>query len=94
MNDNELKQREEGARIIIERCKQFAQELGVDLKGVDWKEDIKQGRQAYTLIVHVGPGPDEIPLGQAEILAYSTRTGTEGTDEKLRSVIQKRPSGY
>jgi hypothetical protein len=91
---NELEQRRKGAAMIIERCKQFAQELGVDLEGVEWKDNIEDARDAYTLVVHVGPTPDQMPLAHTEIEAYATKTSTKGTDEKLKSIIQKRPSGY
>lgn len=94
MNADESKQRQRGAEMIIARCEELARELGVELKGAKWKEDIKDARDTYTLVVEVGPSPDQIPLDSTEIRAYSTKTGTEGTDEKLKSVIQKRPSGY
>lgn len=94
MNADEPKQRQQGAEMIIARCKEMARELGVDLKGVKWKEDVEDARDVYTLVVEVGPTPDQIPLGSTEIQAYATQTDPEGTDEKLKSIIQKRPSGY
>ena len=94
MNADESKQRRQGAEMIIARCKELAQELQVDLKGVKWKEDAENARDVYTLVIEVGPTPDQIPLDSTEIEAYAAKTDTQGTEEKLRSVIQKRPSGY
>lgn len=94
MNADELQQRRKGAQMIIERCKKFARELGVDLKRVEWKEDISDAKDVYTLVVHTGSEPDEIPLDHNELQAYPAKTSTTGTDEKLKSAIQKRPSGY
>ncbi len=94
MNADESKQRQQGAEMIIARCKELARELGVDLKGIKWKEDAENARDIYTLVVEVGPTPDQIPLDSTELQAYGKKTNTEGTEEKLRSVIQKRPSGY
>lgn len=86
---NELEQRRKGAEMIVERCKRLASELGVDLDGVEWKENIEDSRDVYTLVVHVGPSPDEVPLADTELQAYSTKTNTHGTDEKLKSIIKK-----
>jgi hypothetical protein len=94
MQADQKEQRQRGAGMIIERCKQLAQELGVQLKEVRWKDDVKEAREAYTLVIHVDRTPDEIPLAHTELRAYATDKGTQGTDEKLKSVIRKRPSGY
>lgn len=93
MNGDNLRQRQQGADMIIERCKGLARELGVKLKSVGWKDDIEQERDTYTLVIHVGSAHDEIPLDHTELQAYPSRTSTAGTDTKLRSLIRKRPSG-
>jgi hypothetical protein len=94
MNADETKQRQQGAEMIIARCKELARELGVDLKEVKWKEDTEDARDVYTLVVEIGPTPDQIPLDSTELQAYASKTNAQGTDEKLKSLIQKRPSGY
>jgi hypothetical protein len=93
MNPEEQRQRQRGAELILERCRRFAQELNVELKDVHWKDDVQDARNAYTLLVDAGRDVDEIPLSHAEIQAYATGTSTAGTDEKLKSIIEKRPSG-
>lgn len=90
MDTDRMEQRREGARMIIQRCKEFASELGVDMKDVRWKEGVEEEKNAYTLIVHVESKPDEIQLADTELEVYPTGMNTKGTDAKLRSIIKKR----
>lgn len=86
---DKLEQRRKGAEMIIERCKQLADELNVDLKGVEWKEDVAEDTTAYTLMIHVGAEPDKIELAATELESYSAGTNTKGTEAKLKSIVKK-----
>jgi hypothetical protein len=90
MNDDKSQQRRKGAEMIIDRCKALARELGIDLKGVEWKEDIEEPKQNYTLRVHVDTGSNQIQLSDTELQAYPSKTNAAGTDTKLKSIIDKR----
>jgi len=87
---DKLEQRRKGAEMIIERCRRLADELGVNLKAQKWKEDVAKDQDTYTLIIHVGPEPDQIQLADTELEAYASGATTKGTDAKLKSIIKKR----
>jgi hypothetical protein len=89
-NAEKPQKRRKGAVMIIDRCKQLARELGVDLEGVEWKENIEDAKKAYTLVVRVGSECNEVQLADTELQAYPSKTNTEGTDAKLKSIIKKR----
>ncbi len=76
--------------MILERCRQLADELEVNLKAIEWKEDVTDDRNAYTLIIQVESGSDEVQLANSELEAYCAGTTTTGTDAKLKSIVKKR----
>lgn len=86
---DKIEQRRKGAGMIIERCKRLAEELEVNMKGVEWKEDVADDKDGYTLIIHVGTEQDEIRLADTELESYAAGTNTKGTEAKLKSIIEK-----
>jgi hypothetical protein len=90
MSSDDVKQRRKGAEMIVERCKQLAQELGEDLQGIEWEEDIEEASQSYTLRVRVESGSGEIKFSGAELKTYCSNTDAQVMDAKLKSVIEKR----
>ncbi len=86
--DKSLQERQASAKIIVEFCKQFAKEQGVQLEKVSWNPQVERRVDEYTLSITGNNYSFAIPVSYEDLVDYQGGVGVGVIESEIRNGIR------